>query len=204
MMSSKEVMKQALDLMSGPLKEEIKDNLENSRSYTRLFVKISEEIDNMKVKLPVFTTLKNDILEINKKARSKITEEIKYYVPKSQSTLSVKDIESWVKTAKKNDQLIYYTGRTLDHPKSVKEESVFRKARNLAMEYDNVPFKNKKYQYRGSVRGEWGCTYKNIITLVQKKVANLQRDTVWDEEKKSYVPGNIISYPIYNYIMIKI
>ena len=204
MMSSKEVMKQAFNLMSGTLKEEIKDNLENSRSYTRLFVKISEEIDSMKVKLPIFTTLKNDILEINKKARSKITEEIKYYVPKSQSTLSVKDIESWVKTANKNDQLIYYTGRTLDHPKSVKEEAVFRKARNLAMDYDNIPFKNKKYQYRGSIRGEWGCNYKDIITLVQKKVANLQRDTVWDEEKKSYVPGNIISYPIYNYIMIKI
>ena len=204
MISSKDVMKQALNLMSGTLKEEIKDNLENSRSYTRLFVKISEEIDSMKVKLPIFTTLKNDILEINKKARSKITEEIKYYVPKSQSTLSVKDIESWVKTANKNDQLIYYTGRTLDHPKSVKEEAVFRKARNLAMDYDNIPFKNKKYQYRGSIRGEWGCNYKDIITLVQKKVANLQRDTVWDEEKKSYVPGNIISYPIYNYIMIKI
>tara|TARA_R110000737_G_scaffold196648_1_gene217264 strand:- start:179 stop:793 length:615 start_codon:yes stop_codon:yes gene_type:complete len=204
MISSKDVMKQALNLMSGTLKEEIKDNLENSRSYTRLFVKISEEIDSMKVKLPIFTTLKNDILEINKKARSKITEEIKYYVPKSQSTLSVKDIESWVKTANKKDQLIYYTGRTLDHPKSVKEEAVFRKARNLAMDYDNIPFKNKKYQYRGSIRGEWGCNYKDIITLVQKKVANLQRDTVWDEEKKSYVPGNIISYPIYNYIMIKI
>ena len=204
MMSSKEVMKQALNLMSGTLKEEIKDNLENTRSYTRLFVKISEEIDGMKVKLPVFTALKNNILEINKKARSKITEEIKYSIPEAQSTLSVKDIERWLERAKKNDQLIYYTGRTLDHPKSVKEESVFRKARNLAMEYDNVPFKDKKYQYRGSIKGEWGCNYKDIITLVQKKVANLQRDTVWDEEKKSYVPGNIISYPIYNYIMIKI
>ena len=204
MMSSKEVMKRALDLMSEPFKEEIKSNLENTNSYTRLFVKILDEIDKMKVKLPVFTTLKNDILEINKKTHSKITEEIKYSVPESQSTLSVKDIERWLETAKKNDQLIYYTGRTLDHPKSVKEESVFRKARNLAMEYDNVPFKNKKYQYRGSVRGEWGCNYKDIVTLVQKKVAGLQRDTMWDEDKKKYVPGNIISYPIYNYIMIKI
>ena len=204
MMSSKEVMKQAFNLMAGPLKEEIKNNLESPKSYTRLFVKILDEIDDMKVKLPVFTTLKNDILEINKKAHSKIIEEIKYSVPQAQSTLSVKDIERWLETAKKNDQLIYYTGRTLDHPKSVKEEAVFRKARNLAMEYDNIPFKNKNYQYRGSVRGEWGCNYKDIITLVQKKVANLQRDTVWDEEKKRYVPGNIISYPIYNYIMIKI
>ena len=204
MMSSKEVMKQALDLMSGTLKEEIKNNLENPKSYTRIFVKICEEIDSMKVKIPKFTTLKNDILRINKESHSKITEQIKYSIPEAQSTLSVKDIERWLERAKKNDQLIYYTGRTLDHPKSVKEEAVFRKARNLAMEYDNVPFKNKKYQYRGSIRGEWGCNYKNIITLVQKKVANLQRDMVWDEEKKSYISGNIISYPIYNYIMIKI
>ena len=158
----------------------------------------------MKVKIPKFTTLKNDILKINKENHSKITEQIKYSIPEAQSTLSVKDIERWLERAKKNDQLIYYTGRTLDHPKSVKEEAVFRKARNLAMDYDNVPFKDKKYQYRGSIRGEWGCNYKDIITLVQKKVANLQRDMVWDEEKKSYVSGNIISYPIYNYIMIKI
>ena len=36
------VMKQALDLMSGTLKEEIKNNLENPKSYTRTFVKILE------------------------------------------------------------------------------------------------------------------------------------------------------------------
>jgi len=204
MMSSKEVMKQAFNLMSGTLKEEIKNNLENPRSYTRLFVKISEQIDSMKVKLPKFTTLKNDIFNINKQTHSKTTDEIKYSVPEVQSTLSVKDIERWLERAKKNDQLIYYTGRTLDHPKSVKEEAVFRKARNLAMDYDNVPFKDKKYQYRGSIKGEWGCNYKDIITLVQKKVAKQQRDKIWDEEKKNYVPGDIISYPIYNYIMIKI
>ena len=197
------VMKQALDLMSGTLKEEIKNNLENPKAYTRLFVKIINEIDSMKVKIPKFTTLKNDILKINKETHSKITEQIKYSIPEAQSTLSVKDIERWLERANKNDQLVYYTGRTLDHPKSVKEEAVFRKARNLAMDYDNIPFKDKKYQYRGSIKGEWGCNYKDIITLVQKKVANLQRDMVWDEEKKSYIPGNIISYPIYNYIMIK-
>ena len=203
-MISKNVMKRAFELMSGSLKDEIKNNLENPKSYTRIFVKILEEINKMKVTPPKFTDLKNSIVTINKEKHSKIIEEIKYTIPKTQSTLSVKDVERWLERAKKNDQLIYYTGRTLDHPKSVKEEAVFRKARNLAMEYDNVPFKNKKYQYRGSIKGEWGCNYKNIITLVQKKVADLQRDTVWDEEKKSYVPGNIISYPIYNYIMIKI
>ena len=204
MVSSKDVVKQALDLMPGKLKEEIKNNLDNTRSYTRLFVKICEEIDSMKVKLPKFTALKNDILKINKQTHSKTTDEIKYSMPEAQSTLSIKDIERWLETAKKKDQLIYYTGRTLDHPKSVREEAVFKKARNLAMDYDNIPFKNKKYLYRGSVKGEWGCTYTNIITLVQQKVAALQRDKEWDEEKKSYVPGNIISYPIYNYIMIKI
>jgi hypothetical protein len=198
----KDVMKQALELMPGQLKEEIKINLENTKSYTRLFVKIVDEIDSMRVILPKFTTLKNSILKINKKNHSKITDEIKHYVPKTQSTLSVRDIEYWLQTAKKGDQLIYYTGGTFDR-KSVKDESVFRKVRNLSMDYDNIPFKNKKYQYRGSVRGEWGCNYKNIITLVQKKVAKEQRYTIWNEEKKSYIPGDIISYPVYNYIMIK-
>jgi len=198
----KDVMKQALELMSGELKEEIKKNLENSKSYTRLFVKILEEIDKMKVVPPKFATLKNSILEINKKNHSKVTYDIKHYVPKTQFTISPKDIDYWLQTAKKKDQLIYYTGGTFDK-RSVKDESVFRKARNLAMDYDNIPFKNKKYQYRGSIKGEWGCNYKNIITLVQKKVAKEQRDTIWDEDKKEYVPGNIISYPIYNYIIIK-
>ena len=203
MMSSKEVMKQALNLMSGTLKEEIKNNLENPKSYTRTFVKICDEISSMKVKLPKFTLLKNDILKINKETHSKTIDEMKYEVPKTQSTLSAGDIDRWLSSAKKGEKLIYYTGSTFDH-RSVKEESVFRKAKNLAMDYDNIPFKNKKYQYRGSVRGEWGCNYTNIITLVQQKVAALQREKEWDEEKKSYVPGNIISYPIYNYIMIKI
>jgi len=198
----KDLMKQALELMPGELKEEIKKNLENPKSYTRLFVKVLDEIDRMKVVLPKFTTLKNSILKVNKKNHSKITDGMKHYVPQTQSTLSVRDIEYWLQTAKKGDQLIYYTGGTFDR-KSVKDESVFRKAQNLAMDYDNIPFKNKKYQYRGSVRGEWGCNYKNIITLVQKRVAKEQRDKMWDEEKKKYVPGNIISYPIYNYIMIK-
>ena len=199
----KEVMKRALELMPGELREEIKNNLENPLSYTRLFVKICAEIDGMKVVLPKFTELKNTILKINKKTHSKIVDEIKHSVSKTQSTVSVKDIDYWLQTSKKRDQLIYYTGGTFDR-KSVKDESVFRKARNLTMDYDNIPFKNKKYQYRGSTRGEWGCNYKNIITLVQKRVAKEQRDKIWDEEKKSYVPGNIISYPIYNYIMIKI
>jgi hypothetical protein len=198
----KEVMKQALELMPGELKEEIKSNLEKPKSYTRLFIKVLDEIDRMKVVLPKFTALKNSILKINKKNHSKITDEMKHLVPKTQSTLSVKDIEYWLQTAKKGDQLIYYTGGTFDR-RSVKDESVFRKAQNLAMDYDNIPFKNKKYQYRGSVRGEWGCNYKDIITLVQKRVAKEQRDKIWDEEKKRYIPGNIISYPIYNYIMIK-
>jgi len=201
-MISKNVMKRAFELMSGSLKDEIKNNLENPKSFTRIFVKILEEINKMKVTPPKFTDLKNSIVTINKEKHSKIIEEIKYTIPKTQSTLSVKDVERWLERAKKNDQLIYYTGSTFDR-RSVKEESVFRKARNLAMEYDNIPFKNKKYQYRGSIKGEWGCTYKNIITLVQQRVAKEQRDIIWDEDKKKYIPGDIISYPIYNYIMIK-
>jgi len=202
-MSPEKVMKQALDVMAGELRKEIEKNLDNTKSYTRLFIKILDEINSMKVVLPKFTALKNDILKINKNNHSKIVDEMKYSVPEVQSTLSVGDVDRWLSSAKKGEKLIYYTGSTFDH-RSVKEASVFKKARDLAMDYDNIPFKNKKYQYRGSVKGEWGCTYTNIITLVQQKVAALQRDKEWDEEKKSYVPGNIISYPIYNYIMIKI
>ena len=198
----KDVMKQALELMPGKLKEEIKINLENYKSYTRLFVKICAEIDSMKVVLPKFTALKNSILKINKESHSKVITEIKHAVPTTKSTVSVRDIELWLLSAKKRDQLIYYTGSTFDK-KSNQEETVFRKARNLTFEYDNVPFKDKKYQYRGSIKGEWGCNYKNIITLVQKKVAKQQSEKIWDEEKKNYVPGNIISYALYNYIMIK-
>ena len=198
----KDVMKQALELMPGKLKEEIKINLENYKSYTRLFVKICEEIDSMKVVIPKYTALKNAILRINKESHSKVTTEIKHAVPSTKSTLSVRDIEVWLLSAKKRDQLIYYTGSTFDK-KSNKEETVFRKARNLAFEYDNVPFKDKKYQYMGSIRGEWGCNYTNSITLVQKRVAKEQREKIWNEEEKKHVPGNIISYPIYNYIMIK-
>ena len=197
-------MKQALALMPGQLKEEIKINLENPKSYTRLFVKIIQKIDGMKTINLELTKLKNSILKINKETHSKITDEIKRSVPKIQSTIiSVKDIEYWLQTAKKGDSLIYYTGGTAFDKRSVKEESVFKKVRNLAMDYDDIPFKNKKYQYRGSVKGEWGCTYKDNITLVQKRVTKEQRDKIWDEDKKEYVPGNIISYPIYNYIMIK-
>ena len=104
MMSSKEVMKQAFNLMSGTLKEEIKNNLENPRSYTRLFVKISEEIDTMKVKLPKFTTLKNDIFNINKQSHSKITEEIKYSVPEFlQSRSNLTKIVKQIKEANIKD-----------------------------------------------------------------------------------------------------
>ena len=195
----KDVMKQALELMPGQLKEEIKSNLENPKSYTRLFVKILEKIKDAKKESLELTALKNAILKINKENYSKITEQS---VSKTPSALNARDIEYWLQTAKKKDQLIYYTGGTFDK-RSVKDESVFRKARNLAMDYDNISFKNKKYQYRGSVKGEWGCNYKNIINLVQKKVAKEQRDMIWDEDKKEYVPGNIISYPIYNYIIIK-
>ena len=195
----KEVMKQALDLMSGKLKEEIKINLENPRDYTRLFVKILEKIKDAKKESLELTALKNAILKINKENYSKITEQS---VSKTPSALNARDIEYWLERAKKGDSLIYYTGATFDE-RSPKEEAVFKKIRNLAMDYDNIPKKGKKYQYRVSIKGEWGCNYRDIVTLVQKKVAKEQRDMIWDEDKNEYVPGNIISYPIYNYKVIK-
>ena len=79
MMSSKEVMKQALEIMSGSLKEEIKKHLEDPRSYTRLFVKISNEIDDMKVAIPKFTALKNNILKEDDKTNLMCLSGVKQY-----------------------------------------------------------------------------------------------------------------------------
>ena len=80
-----------------------------------------------------------------------------------------------------------------DYEKMMNEASVFSRARTLAMDYDEIVKKKKNYQYRGHTKGEWGCSYTGIIDLVQKKVTDLQKDK----------DGNVISYPIYNYIMVK-
>ena len=58
----------------------------------------------MKVVLPKFTALKNSILKINKESHSKVITEIKHAVPTTKSTVSVRDIELWLLSAKKRDQ----------------------------------------------------------------------------------------------------
>jgi hypothetical protein len=185
-------MEMAADVLTNELQLEAKDKINKPGSYTSFFVKVIEYIDQLKIVPPSYKSLRTVMVGLNKQRQSETEEEIKRHVPKTQSSLTPRDLEFWVQTAKKGEQLIYYTGTTFAK-RMMNEANVFTKARTLAMDYDEIVKKKKNYQYRGHTKGEWGCSYTGIIDLVQKKVANLQKDK----------DGNVISYPIYNYIMVK-
>jgi len=185
-------MEMAADVLTNDLQIEAKDKINKPGSYTSFFVKVIEYIDQLKIVPPSYKSLRTVMVGLNKQRQSETEEEIKRHVPKTQSSLTPKDLEFWVQTAKKGEQLVYYTGTTFAK-RMMNEANVFTKARTLAMDYDEIVKKKKNYQYRGHTKGEWGCSYTGIIDLVQKKVTDLQKDK----------DGNVISYPIYNYIMIK-
>jgi hypothetical protein len=185
-------MEMAADVLTNDLQIEAKDKINKPGSYTSFFVKVIEYIDQLKIVPPSYKSLRTVMVGLNKQRQSETEEEIKRHVPKTQSSLTPKDLEFWVQTAKKGEQLVYYTGTTFAK-RMMNEANVFSRARALAMDYDEIVKKKKNYQYRGHTKGEWGCSYTGIIDLVQKKVTDLQKDK----------DGNVISYPIYNYIMIK-
>ena len=185
-------MEMAADVLTGELQLEAKDKINKSSSYTSFFVKVIEYIDQLKIIPPSYKSLRTVMVGINKKRQFETQEEIKRHVPQTQSYITPKDLEYWVQTAKQGEKIVYYTGTTFAK-KMMNENSVFSRARALAMDYDEIVKKKKKYQYRGHTKGEWGCNYTGIVDLVQKKVTDLQKDK----------EGNVISYPIYNYIMIK-
>ena len=185
-------MEMAADVLTNDLQIEAKDKINKPGSYTSFFVKVIEYIDQLKIVPPSYKSLRTVMVGLNKQRQSETEEEIKRHVPKTQSSLTPKDLEFWVQTAKKGEQLVYYTGTTFAK-RMMNEANVFSRARSLAMDYDEIVKKKKNYQYRGHTKGEWGCSYTGIIDLVQKKVTDLQKDK----------DGNVISYPIYNYIMIK-
>lgn len=185
-------MEMAADVLTGELQLEAKDKINKPGSYTSFFVKVIEYIDQLKIVPPSYKSLRTVLVGVNKKRQTETQEEIKRHVPQTQSSLTPRDLEFWIQTAKKGEQLVYYTGTTFAK-RMMNEANVFSRARALAMDYDEIVKKNKNYQYRGHTRGEWGCNYTGIVDLVQKKVTNLQKDH----------EGNIISYPIYNYIMVK-
>ena len=189
---AKAAMEMAADVLTGELQLEAKDKINKPISYTSFFVKVIEYIDQLKIVPPSYKSLRTVMVGLNKQRQSETEEEIKRHVPKTQSSLTPRDLEFWVQTAKKGEQLVYYTGTTFAK-RMMNEANVFSRARTLAMDYDEIVKKKKNYQYRGHTKGEWGCSYTGIVDLVQKKVANLQKDK----------DGNVISYPIYNYIMIK-
>jgi len=185
-------MEMAADVLTNELQLEAKDKINKPGSYTSFFVKVIEYIDQLKIIPPSYKSLKTVMVGVNKKRQSETQEEIKRHVPQTQSSLTPKDLEFWIQTAKKGEQLVYYTGTTFAK-RMMNEANVFSRARSLAMDYDEIVKKKKNYQYRGHTKGEWGCNYTGIVDLIQKKVANLQKDK----------DGNVISYPIYNYIMVK-
>tara|TARA_R100001086_G_scaffold156130_1_gene83503 strand:- start:441 stop:1034 length:594 start_codon:yes stop_codon:yes gene_type:complete len=189
---AKAAMEMAADVLTGELQLEAKDKINKPGSYTSFFVKVIEYIDQLKIVPPSYKSLRTVMVGVNKKRQSETQEEIKRHVPLTQSSLTPRDLEFWIQTAKKGEQLVYYTGTTFAK-RMMNEANVFNRARALAMDYDEIVKKNKNYQYRGHTRGEWGCNYTGLVDLVQKKVTNLQKDH----------EGNVISYPIYNYIMIK-
>ena len=182
----------AADVLTDDLQQEAKDKINKPNSYTMFFVKVIEYIDQLKIIPPSYKSLRTVLVGVNKKRQSETQEEIKRHVPQTQSYITPKDLEYWVQTAKQGEKIVYYTGTTFAK-KMMNENSVFSRARALAMDYDEIVKKKKKYQYRGHTKGEWGCNYTGIVDLVQKKVTDLQKDK----------EGNVISYPIYNYIMIK-
>tara|TARA_R110002020_G_scaffold34505_4_gene104875 strand:+ start:1227 stop:1820 length:594 start_codon:yes stop_codon:yes gene_type:complete len=189
---AKAAMEMAADVLVGDLQEEAKQKINRPAAYTSFFVKVIGYIDQLKIIPPDFKSLRTVMVGVNKKTQSETEEEIKRHVPKTQTSITPKDLEHWVQTSKKGDQIVYYTGTTFDK-KMMNEANVFNRARALAMDYDEVIKKKKSYQYRGHTKGEWGCNYTGIVDLLQKKVTNIQKDK----------EGNIISYPIYNYIMVK-
>ena len=189
---AKAAMEMAADVLTDDLQQEAKDKINKPNSYTMFFVKVIEYIDQLKIIPPSYKSLRTVLVGVNKKRQSETQEEIKRHVPQTQSYITPKDLEYWVQTAKQGEKIVYYTGTTFAK-KMMNENSVFSRARALAMDYDEIVKKKKKYQYRGHTKGEWGCNYTGIVDLVQKKLTDLQKDK----------EGNVISYPIYNYIMIK-
>ena len=170
--------------------------LEDKRSYTKTFVKIMEVLN---ILIPLWkdkkelSTLRDSIRKMNEKTHVETAKEVQQFVPQSQLSLTTSDIDHWIRTSKKNDQLVYYTGTTFSTTRTLKERQVFKHARNICLIFHEVANKKIKYDYRGT-KGDWGSKYKNIIDLVQKKVVSQQKNT----------DGTIISYPIYNYTMIKL
>ena len=170
--------------------------LKDEKSYTKTFVKIIEVLD---VLIPLWkdkkelSLLKDSIIKINKKSHAAVVTEVHQFVPKSQLSLTTSDVDHWVRTSKKNDQLVYYTGTTFSTTRTFKERQIFKYAKDLCFIFHEEANKKTKYDYRGTI-GSWGCKYKNIVTLMQRKVVSQQKNT----------EGTIISYPVYNYIMIKL
>ena len=142
---AKAAMEMAADVLTGDLQVEAKDKINKPHSYTMFFVKVIEYIDQLKIVPPSYKSLKTVMVGVNKKRQTETQEEIKRHVPQTQSSVTPRDLEYWVQTAKRGDKIVYYTGTTFAK-KMMNEASVFSRARTLAMDYDEIVKKKKNYQ----------------------------------------------------------
>jgi len=181
------VVKEAID----------KDNLNN---HTKTFVNILDTLEKviplMKLSKnrPEIVRLQRDIITQNqdKREKEKVHAELPAsHIKNQKSHLTVDDIDRWIQTSSRGDRLVYYTGHTFDKKRS-DAEAVFNYVRDLCFKFEPIAT-NKKY-IKTHASNEWGVKYHGIINLFQKKVVPEQRN----KEK------NVISYPVYNYIMEKL
>ena len=109
---AKAAMEMAAEVLSGDLQIEAKEKMNKSGSYTSFFVKVIEYIDQLKIVPPNYKSLKSLMINVNKSKHLEVEEEIKRHVPQTQSSLTPRDLEFWIQTAKKGEKLVYYTGTT--------------------------------------------------------------------------------------------
>jgi len=174
-----------------------RDHLNN---HTKTFVTILETLENIlplmtrSEEKPALIKLQKELFSHNKEKgeKNKVIEEPSTgSIKKQKSHLTTGDIDRWIKTSKRGDRLVYYTGHTFDL-REYQAQKVFDHVRKLCFKFEPIATNKKYFKTYGA--NEWGVKYHGIITLFQKKVAPQQKDA----EK------NIISHAIYNYTMEKL
>ncbi len=106
---AKAAMEMAAKVLSGELQLEAKDKMNRPGSYISFFVKVIDYIDQFKIVPPNYKALKTLMLNVNKSKHLEVEEEIKRHVPLTQSSVTPRDLEYWVQTAKRGDKIVYYT-----------------------------------------------------------------------------------------------
>ena len=86
---------------------------------------------------------------------------MKRHVPQTQSSVTPRDLEHWVQTAKRGDKIVYYTGTTFAK-KMMNEASVFSRARTLAMDYDEIVKKKRTINSEDTLKENGGVIIQGL------------------------------------------